>query len=116
MGKDAQVASYCDPLNSPFERDRANWGKAFDSGDSPIEMLRVTASSTVKSKNRTPDLGLDPLKLPGAKHSSKKRGRRKISLTICRIPVQPFDYIVKAGQPARPQTVTEDRYRRMEKS
>jgi hypothetical protein len=29
-----------------------------------------------------------------------KRGRSKISWTICRIPVRPFDYIVKAGQPA----------------
>ena len=35
-----------------------------------------------------------------------KRGRSKISWTICRIPVRPFDYIVKAGQPARPRTVT----------
>jgi hypothetical protein len=35
-----------------------------------------------------------------------KRGRRKISRTICRIPVWPFDYIVKAGQSARPKTAT----------
>lgn len=31
---------------------------------------------------------------------------RKISSTICRIPVRPFDYVVKAGQSARPMTVT----------
>jgi hypothetical protein len=35
-----------------------------------------------------------------------KRGRSKISLTICRIPVRPFVYMVKAGQPARLKTVT----------
>jgi hypothetical protein len=29
-----------------------------------------------------------------------------ISWTICRIPVRPFDYMVKAGPPARPKTVT----------
>jgi hypothetical protein len=27
--------------------------------------------------------------------------RGKISWTTCRIPVRPFDYMVKAGQPAR---------------
>jgi hypothetical protein len=27
----------------------------------------------------------------------------KISLTICRIPIRPFDYIVKAGKPHRTQ-------------
>jgi hypothetical protein len=31
---------------------------------------------------------------------------RKISWTICRIPVRPFVYVVKAGQPAGPKTVT----------
>jgi hypothetical protein len=31
----------------------------------------------------------------------------KKSETICRIPVQPFDYMVKAGQPSRPNAVTE---------
>jgi hypothetical protein len=30
--------------------------------------------------------------------------RSKISWTICPIPIRPFDYIVKAGQPARPET------------
>jgi hypothetical protein len=34
-----------------------------------------------------------------------KRGRSKIYWTICPIPVRPFDYIVKAGQAARPQTI-----------
>jgi len=29
------------------------------------------------------------------------RGSIRISKTICRIPVQPFDYVVKAGQLAR---------------
>jgi hypothetical protein len=34
-----------------------------------------------------------------------RKARKKIFLlTICRIPVRPFDYIVKAGQPARPKT------------
>ncbi len=32
-----------------------------------------------------------------------------MSWTICRIPVRPFDYIVKAGQPARPNAVTKGR-------
>jgi hypothetical protein len=46
-----------------------------------------------------------------------KRGRRKTSWTICRIPVRPFVYVVKAGQPPGPKIVTgKDRYRRMEKS
>ena len=31
---------------------------------------------------------------------------QKISWTICRIPVRPFVYIVKLGQPARPKTDT----------
>src|SRR5208282_1229864 len=35
-----------------------------------------------------------------------KHPRIKISWTICRIPVRPFDYIVKAGQPARRNAVT----------
>jgi hypothetical protein len=43
-----------------FQVKVANWGQAFDSGDSPIEKLGVTISS-VKSKNRRPDPGLDPL-------------------------------------------------------
>jgi len=30
----------------------------------------------------------------------------KFSRTICRIPVRPFDYMVKAGQPARPKTIS----------
>src|SRR5882762_5743118 len=51
---------------------------------------------------------------------SKAREKQNF-LDDCRIPVRPFDDMVKAGQPARPQTVTEDRYtrplhRRMEKS
>jgi len=37
------------------------------------------------------------------------RGRSKISWTSCRIPVRPFDYIVKAGQPARPRPLQEKR-------
>jgi hypothetical protein len=36
----------------------------------------------------------------------------KISWRICRIPVPPFDYMVKAGQSARPKTKNKDRYRR----
>jgi hypothetical protein len=43
--------------------------------------------------------------VPGESQSAEGA---KISWTICRIPVRPFDYIVKAGQPARPQ----DRYSR----
>jgi len=35
-----------------------------------------------------------------------ERGRRKISWTICRIPAWPFDYVVKAGQPPGPKTIT----------
>jgi hypothetical protein len=35
---------------------------------------------------------------------ASQRRQKKISWTICRIPVRPFDYIVKAGQTARPQT------------
>jgi hypothetical protein len=31
-------------------------------------------------------------------------GKRNFSWTICRIPARPFDYMVKAGQPARPKT------------
>ena len=30
--------------------------------------------------------------------------RSKTSWTICPIPIRPFDYIVKAGQAARPKT------------
>ena len=37
------------------------------------------------------------------------RGRGKISRTVCRIPVRAFDYMVKAGQPAR-QKVFPGRY------
>jgi hypothetical protein len=33
--------------------------------------------------------------------------RSKISRTICPIRIRPFDYIVKAGQPAHPKTVTD---------
>src|SRR4026209_2132619 len=33
---------------------------------------------------------------------------------ICRIPVQPFDYLVRAGQSARPKTKRKDRHRRKE--
>jgi hypothetical protein len=35
-----------------------------------------------------------------------ERGRSKISWTMCRFPVRPFDYIVKAGQAALPKPVT----------
>ena len=35
-----------------------------------------------------------------------KRGRSKISWTICRIPVRPFDYVVKGGQPPGPKTLS----------
>jgi hypothetical protein len=45
-----------------------------------------------------------------------KAWKEKISWTICRIPVWPFDYMVKAGQPARPKTKKKDHYRRKEKS
>jgi hypothetical protein len=34
-----------------------------------------------------------------------KRGRSKISGTICRIPLRPFVYLVKAGQALGPETV-----------
>jgi hypothetical protein len=47
--------------------------------------------------------------------SQETRGRSKLSWTICRIPMRPFDYIVKAGN--RLKTLQEEvRYRRMEKS
>jgi len=36
--------------------------------------------------------------------SRKASHSPKISWTICRIPVPPFDYTVKAGQPVRPET------------
>src|SRR2546430_1047725 len=44
---------------------------------------------------KAPQVGLEP--------SSKARKKKK-SLTTCRIPVRPFDYMVKAGQRARPKT------------
>jgi hypothetical protein len=34
--------------------------------------------------------------------ATPRGGKREISETICRIPDRPFDYMVKAGQPARP--------------
>jgi hypothetical protein len=37
---------------------------------------------------------------------SQKAGRTKISCTFCRIPIWPFDYMMKAGQAARPKNVT----------
>ncbi len=44
-------------------------GQPFDSGDSPIEKLGVTASSSVKSNNRRPDPVLTHL---GSKPCKKK--------------------------------------------
>jgi hypothetical protein len=38
--------------------------------------------------------------------------KEKISWTFCRIPVRPFDYIVKAGQTGPAKDKNKDRYRR----
>jgi hypothetical protein len=39
-------------------------------------------------------------------NNAKARKKQKSSWTICRIPVRPFDYVVKTGQVARLKTVT----------
>jgi len=36
--------------------------------------------------------------------ATAKRRKRQFFWMICRIPVRPFDYVVKAGQPAHPKT------------
>jgi hypothetical protein len=75
---------------------KANRGQArCDSGDSAIERLGVTADSSVKSKNRRPDPGLTSL---------NSKARKKNFLDDLSNSGQPFDYIVKAGQLARPKT------------
>ncbi len=71
-------------------------GQPFDSGDSPIEKLGVTASSSVKSNNRRPD--------PVLTHLGSKPCKKKTFLDDLSNSVRPFDYMVKAGQPARPKT------------
>jgi hypothetical protein len=73
-----------------------DWGQACDSGDSPIEKLGLPASSSVESKNRMPGPGFDP--------PSSKARKKKIFLDELSNSVRPFDYIVKAGQLARPKT------------
>jgi hypothetical protein len=39
-------------------------------------------------------------------HTDSRAWMKKNFLDDCRIPAWPFDYIVKAGQPPRPKTVT----------
>jgi hypothetical protein len=39
-------------------------------------------------------------------HLLLEKRKKQFFLTICRIPVRPFDYVVKTGQVARLKTVT----------
>jgi len=59
-------------------------GVASSVAELPVPELPGTASRNCLS-HRSPQL---------------KREEAKVSWTICPIPVRPFDYIVKAGQPA----------------
>jgi predicted nucleic acid-binding protein len=70
-----------------------------------LELDKLTALPTIRTADVRYMLETRGLFSKGVPFNAKAR-RSKISWTICPIPIRPFDYIVKAGQPARPKTVT----------